>query len=128
MQIMADKYVTEMFEVVEQSKNSAVRIVLQARIEKSGEDPTSWDVEACQRILADLPNGQPERKDEEKITGSGMLEGNEGGPTSRSECEFGCDFSRNRFLLMLVLKQFNFFWSGMWISGRSPGHKHYYIF
>ena len=47
MQIMADKYVTEKVEVVEQSKNSAVRVVLQAGIEKAGEDPTTWDVEAC---------------------------------------------------------------------------------
>ena len=92
MHIMADMYVTEMVEVFEQSKNSTARVVLQAGIEKADEDPTTWDVEACQRILADLPNGQPKRKEEEKIVGSRMLGGNEGGPTSRFECEFGCDF------------------------------------
>ena len=54
MHIMADMYVTEMVEVVEQSKNSTARVVLQAGIEKADEDPTTWDVEACQRILADL--------------------------------------------------------------------------
>ena len=46
MQIMVDKYVIEMVEVVEQSKNSAVRVVLRAKIEMTGEDPTTWDVEA----------------------------------------------------------------------------------
>ena len=54
MHIMADMYVTEMVKVLEQSKNSTARVVLQAGIEKADEDPTTWDVEACQRILADL--------------------------------------------------------------------------
>ena len=65
MQMMADKYVTEMVEVVEQSKNSAVRVVLRARIEMTGEDPTIWDVEAWQRILADWPGRQPEKNEED---------------------------------------------------------------
>ena len=47
MHIMVDMYVTEMVEVVEQSKNSTARVVLQAGIEKADEDPTTWDVEAC---------------------------------------------------------------------------------
>ena len=54
--------------MVEQSKNSGVRVVLQARIEMTFEDPTTWYVEAWQRILADLPGGQPEKKQEEKNT------------------------------------------------------------
>ena len=33
--------------MVKQSKNNVVRVVLQARIEKAGEDPTTWDLEAC---------------------------------------------------------------------------------
>ena len=62
-----------------------VRVVLQAGIKLAGEDFSTWDVEAWQKILADLPGGQPEKKEEEKNTGSGMPGGNEGGTTSRSE-------------------------------------------
>ena len=47
MHIMADMYVTEMVEVVEQSKNNTVRVVLHAGIEKTSKDRTTWDVEAC---------------------------------------------------------------------------------
>ena len=65
MQIMVDNYVIEMVEVVEQSKNSAVRVVLRARIEMTGEDPTTWDVEAWQRILCDWPGHQPEKNEED---------------------------------------------------------------
>ena len=75
MQIMANKYVTEKVEVVEQSKNSSVRVVLQAGIEKASEDPTTWDVEACERILAYLSmvnqRGRRRRRSQE----AGCLEG-----------------------------------------------------
>ena len=68
MQIIVDKYVIEMVKWLNQSKNSGVRVVLQVRIEVAFEDPTTWDVEAWQRILADFPGGQPEKKQEEKNT------------------------------------------------------------
>ena len=62
-----------------------VRVVLQAGIKLAGEDLSTWDVEAWQKILADLPGGQPEKKEEEKNAGGEMPRGNEGGATLRSE-------------------------------------------
>ena len=52
--VMAEKQVEEMNRVIEKSKASAIRMVLQAKIEMSTEDPSGWDVDAWRSLLDTL--------------------------------------------------------------------------
>ena len=68
--VMVEKQVEEMNGVIEESKASALRTVLQEKIEMAQEDPTGWHVDAWQSILDTMDveddAGEEEKKDEDK--------------------------------------------------------------
>ena len=63
--VMVEKQINEMNKVIAESKASAVRTVLQAKIEMAQEDPASWDVDTWQSIL-DTMDMEEEAREEEK--------------------------------------------------------------
>ena len=65
MRVMVEMQVEETNKVIVESKASAVRTVLQAKIEMAHEDPTSWDVDTWQSIL-DTMDMEEEAREEEK--------------------------------------------------------------
>ena len=65
MRVIVEMQVEETNKVIAESKASAVRTVLQAKIEMAQEDPTSWEVDTWQSIL-DTMDMEEEAREEEK--------------------------------------------------------------
>lgn len=65
------RHVSEMEEVMADSRTSAAIAVLQARIEMSGEDPSKWDVAGWKEALCRLTGSEAEGSVEEKSPGKG---------------------------------------------------------
>ena len=76
MQVMAEKQVEEMNKVIAESKASAVKTILQAKIEMTKEDPASWDVDTWQSILDTMDEEVREEKkdeDDDEVTSKGKM-------------------------------------------------------
>ncbi|KAL4580373.1 hypothetical protein LXL04_016564 [Taraxacum kok-saghyz] len=70
--------VDEMNKAIVESKASAVKAILQAKIEMAQEDPTSWDVDTWQSILDTMDMDEDvreEKKDEDddEVTSKGKM-------------------------------------------------------
>ena len=76
MQVMVQKQVEEMNKVVAESKASAVKTILQAKIEMTKEDPASWDVDTWQSILDTMDEEVMEEEkyeDDDEVTSKGKM-------------------------------------------------------
>ena len=76
MQVMAEKQVEEMNKVIAESKASAVKTILQAKIEMAKEDPASWDVDTWQSILDTMGEEAMEEEkyeDDDEVTSKGKM-------------------------------------------------------
>ena len=65
------RHLSEMEEVMEDSRTSAAVAVLQARIEMAREDPSNWDVKGWKDALRCLTGSEAEGSVEEKIPEKG---------------------------------------------------------
>ena len=76
MQVMAEKQVEEMNKVVAESKASAVKTILQAKIEMAKGDPASWDVDTWQSVLDTMDEEAMEEEkyeDDDEVTSKGKM-------------------------------------------------------
>ena len=76
--VMVEKQIDEMNKVIADSKASAVKSILQAKIEMAKEDPASWDVDTWQSILDTMDMDEEvreEKKDEDddEVTSKGKM-------------------------------------------------------
>ena len=78
-QVMVEKQVDEMNKAIAESKASAVKAILQAKIEMAQEDPASSDVDTWQSILDTMDMDEEvreEKKDEDddgEVTSKGKM-------------------------------------------------------
>ena len=76
MQVIVEKQVEEMNKVIAESKASALKTILQAKIEMAKEDPASWDVDTWQTVLDTMDEeGMEEEKyeDDDEVTSKGKM-------------------------------------------------------
>ena len=76
--VMVERQVDEMNRVVAESKASAVKAILHAKIEMAQEDPASWDVDTWQTVLdtMDMDEDVREEKregDDDEVTSKGKM-------------------------------------------------------
>ena len=83
--VMAEKHVEEMNRVIEESKASAIRTVLQTKIEMSTEDPSGWDVDAWRSLLDSLEKDEEMWGEGSKDDRAGALVDKEGEVTLKGE-------------------------------------------
>ena len=82
---MAEKQIERMNEVIEESKASAVRAVMHARVEMAMEDPSSWDVHTWQSVLDTLNKDEELKEEELKDEGIGASVEKDDEVTSRGK-------------------------------------------
>ena len=71
MQVIVEKQVEEMNKVIAESKASALKTILQAKIEMAKEDPASWDVDTWQTVLDTMDEEAMEEEkyeDDDEVT------------------------------------------------------------
>ena len=71
MQVIVEKQVEEMNKVIAESKASALKTILQAKIEMAKEDPASWDVDTWQSVLDTMDEEAMEEEkyeDDDEVT------------------------------------------------------------
>ena len=76
MQVMVEKQVEEMNKVIAESKASAVKTILQEKIEMTKEDPASWDVDTWQSVLDTMDEEVMEEEkyeDDDEVTSKGKM-------------------------------------------------------
>ena len=78
IRVMVEKQVDEMNKVIAESKASAVKAILQAKIEMAQEDPASWDVDTWQTILDTMDTDEEVREekmdeDDDEVTSKGKV-------------------------------------------------------
>ena len=78
IRVMVEKQVEELNKVIAESKASAVKAILQAKIEMAQEDPASWDVDTWQTILDTMDTDEEVREekmdeDDDEVTSKGKM-------------------------------------------------------
>ena len=71
--------------VIGESKASAIRMVLQAKIEMSMEDTSGWDVDAWRSLLDTLDKDEEMMEEGSKDEGAGASVDKDGEVTSKGE-------------------------------------------